>query len=281
MLGYAQHISVKSFTPVPMDLSASTESRQDYNGNYCALIKIVAQNIDFIVQGNVIGEIKQNGTEHWCYITNGTKELKILPVNCEPIAIRFEDYGLPSVISKKVYSLVIIQEDDSDKTPNAKNLDIVVQDHNGERLFWDFDRFKSLSHAERDRFQIIGIYFKEDNLSFILNCNDSFPKKYTFEEAVKKYGIDLPTKNQMDIICRHYDYLRNVFPLIGDDGMRVHYWTSTKEGEMVSTNDATFYECHLYLGAFVENGYVTSITASPEFKKGWKFKAWVRTVQNL
>lgn len=101
----AQGLIVKNFNFVPNDLSASVSPRLDLNGKACALVKVVMQEELSSVEGNVIGDIVRKGRENWLYITAGTKEVRLIPYSSLPMTIRFSDYGVNFVESKKTYLL--------------------------------------------------------------------------------------------------------------------------------------------------------------------------------
>lgn len=104
----AQKIQVKSFGLVSNDLTANVYPRFDLIGNPCALVKIVLNDKLAAVEGNVIGDIVNKGTENWVYVSEGTKELKVLPKTFLSQTIRFADYGFSFLEGKKVYLLELV-----------------------------------------------------------------------------------------------------------------------------------------------------------------------------
>lgn len=117
----AQGLIAKNFNLVPNDLSASVSPRLDLNGKACALVKVVMQEELSSVEGNVIGDIVRKGRENWLYITSGTKEVRLIPRSSLPKTIRFSDYGVNFVESKKTYLLELAN--DNAKT-NAAVIDV-------------------------------------------------------------------------------------------------------------------------------------------------------------
>jgi hypothetical protein len=117
----AQGLIAKNFNLVPNDLSASVSPRLDLNGKACALVKVVMQEELSSVEGNVIGDIVRKGRENWLYITAGTKEVRLIPRSSLPKTIRFSDYGVNFVESKKTYLLELAN--DNAKT-NAAVIDV-------------------------------------------------------------------------------------------------------------------------------------------------------------
>lgn len=116
-----QGLIAKNFNLVPNDLSASVSPRLDLNGKACALVKVVMQEELSSVEGNVIGDIVRKGRENWLYITSGTKEVRLIPRSSLPKTIRFSDYGVNFVESKKTYLLELAN--DNAKT-NAAVIDV-------------------------------------------------------------------------------------------------------------------------------------------------------------
>lgn len=106
----AQGLIAKNFNLVPNDLSASVSPRLDLNGKACALVKVVMQEELSSVEGNVIGDIVRKGRENWLYITSGTKEVRLIPRSSLPKTIRFSDYGVNFVESKKTYLLELAND---------------------------------------------------------------------------------------------------------------------------------------------------------------------------
>lgn len=107
LISNAQTLEIKNFTPVPMDLSASTESRQDFNGNYCALVKVVLPNANLKFQGAIVGEVKQYPPEYWVYMPSGSKYLVISEAQSYPLKIDFSDYGIHGLETKRIYELIL------------------------------------------------------------------------------------------------------------------------------------------------------------------------------
>ena len=104
----AQELSVKEFREATNDISARTLSRQDINGNDCALVKVQVAISDAIFVGNVVGDTHFMGSEYWVYMAEGSKHLKVNTNSYLPIDITFADYGIKSLIGKTTYVLKII-----------------------------------------------------------------------------------------------------------------------------------------------------------------------------
>ena len=119
MTTQAQKLTIESMFLASSDLSASQYERKDNNGKACALVKILmAEEIDRI-EGNVLGEIVRRGTETWVYLSEGTREMRIIPKQQLPLMVRFAEYGIKTVQSKCTYELVVVATNGIDVTPPA------------------------------------------------------------------------------------------------------------------------------------------------------------------
>lgn len=116
----AQSLEIKSLDYNPTDLSGSTMSRKDLNGNYCALVKIEAPGLDLYFQGNIIGDVEKKASEYWCYLTEGTIKLKILANNHETIYVDFRPCGDDGLLAKHTYVLKIKNSISLDETSSSK-----------------------------------------------------------------------------------------------------------------------------------------------------------------
>lgn len=103
----AQNIAVKTIETSIRDASASTKSRLDENGAFCALLKILAVNKDIKFFGNIVGEVENNTNEYWVYMKAGSDSIMILAPTYSPITIFFKEYNIDALESKTTYNLVL------------------------------------------------------------------------------------------------------------------------------------------------------------------------------
>jgi len=108
MLAQAQELTVKSMEMAPMDISASQYSRNDKNGNACALVKVQLAAAGAEFAGNVLGDCAYKTGEYWVYMSQGSYQLKIRHPNFVPLTVNFRDYGIRSVESKATYVLTLL-----------------------------------------------------------------------------------------------------------------------------------------------------------------------------
>ena len=109
MLAQAQELTVKSMEMAPMDISASQYSRNDKNGNACALVKVQLAAAGAEFAGNVLGDCAYKTGEYWVYMSQGSYQLKIRHPNFVPLTVNFRDYGIRSVESKATYVLTLLK----------------------------------------------------------------------------------------------------------------------------------------------------------------------------
>lgn len=100
-------IQVESIVESPMDLTASTQKRLDLTGKPCALVKVEMRSPQAKFQGNVIGDVAYNTSEYLVYVSPGTKILKMLHPEQNPIIIDFTKFGIESLKSERTYTVQI------------------------------------------------------------------------------------------------------------------------------------------------------------------------------
>lgn len=111
------------------------------------------------------------------------------------------------------------------KTP--KDMTLAVK-YNENVYFATVDEWKNI--CNKQDFDIIGITFCRSGENFVLFWKDQydFDDGYMAQElAVEKYGDNLPTKAQADIISKCTE-LRNIARQFGSDNYGNYYWTRTR-----------------------------------------------------
>lgn len=103
-----QELTVKRMEVAPMDLSASTQPRNDLNGNPCALVKVqlAVEGVKF--EGNVIGDVAFKDGEYWVYMSQGSYMLNIKHKSFVPLFVNFRDYDIKKVEGKVTYVLTLV-----------------------------------------------------------------------------------------------------------------------------------------------------------------------------
>lgn len=104
-ISFAQEIKVTSMELLPNDLTARVNSRKDYNGEFCALIKVQLPIQGLQFEGNVVGNADLHTNEYFVYMTKGSKGLMIRHPKYQTLFVNFPDYGVASVETRSTYAL--------------------------------------------------------------------------------------------------------------------------------------------------------------------------------
>ena len=113
----AQELKVKSFSLAINDLTASTDSVPDKNGDPCALVKILVVDSIAKLEGFVLKTKKSSPTELWTYMSDGAKEIRIKPTHYKPLYVYFPNFGINGVEGKRTYILDLEAEKLSGNQP--------------------------------------------------------------------------------------------------------------------------------------------------------------------
>ena len=103
-----QELTVKRMEVAPMDLSASTQPRNDRNGNACALVKVQLATAGASFEGNVIGDAEFKKGEYWVYMSEGSYMLNVKHASFLPLFVNFRDYDIKRVEGKVTYVLTLL-----------------------------------------------------------------------------------------------------------------------------------------------------------------------------
>ena len=103
----AQKLSVESFVLVPTDITAQTEGRKDLNGDVCALVKISFVGDVADVEGNVIKPLVKRNNETWAFMTQESRQMKVVTKDYLPLMVTFGDYGIEKLQSNRTYVLTL------------------------------------------------------------------------------------------------------------------------------------------------------------------------------
>ena len=133
----SQELTVKNFALAPQDLTASTQRRDDNNGQACALIKVQLARPGATFLGNVMGDTPYSQSVYMVYMMKGSKWLEVRLEGYLPIMVSFSDYGYSGLESLSTYVLsitlpnVVGQMEDDGKTffsisVNPKNASLRV-----------------------------------------------------------------------------------------------------------------------------------------------------------
>ena len=103
----AQKLSVESFVLAPIDITAQTEGRKDLNGDACALVKISFVGDVADVEGNVIKPLVKRNNETWAFMTQESRQMKVVTKDYLPLMVTFGDYGIEKLQSNRTYVLTL------------------------------------------------------------------------------------------------------------------------------------------------------------------------------
>ena len=105
-LAVADEIRIKSFS-MQMEPMTVEMQRKDNNGEVCALVKVIIPTAQATFEGNLIGRSDYKTSEYWCYLSPGSKQLKVKYPKCEPLMIDISDSNAKGIKGKTIYQLVI------------------------------------------------------------------------------------------------------------------------------------------------------------------------------
>ena len=98
---------MESFVLAPTDITAHTEGRKDLNGDACALVKISFVGNVADVEGNVIKPLVNRNNETWAFMTQESRQMKVITKDYLPLMVTFGDYGIEKLQSNRTYVLTL------------------------------------------------------------------------------------------------------------------------------------------------------------------------------
>lgn len=104
----AQELRVKSFTPLPMDLTARKQQRLDLNGKPCAMLKIMVMDDITDCNKSNIGDIATSGVMKLVYLPSVVRSVTLNFKYHYPLTITFADYGVTKLEGNATYELRLV-----------------------------------------------------------------------------------------------------------------------------------------------------------------------------
>lgn len=104
----AQELRVKSFTPLPMDLTARKQQRLDLNGKPCAMLKIMVMDDITDCNKSNIGDIATSGVMKLVYLPSVVRSVTLNFKYHYPLTIIFADYGVTKLEGSATYELRLV-----------------------------------------------------------------------------------------------------------------------------------------------------------------------------
>ena len=120
----AQKLSVESFVLAPTDITAQTEGRKDLNGDACALVKISFVGDVLDVEGNVIKPLVKRNNETWAFMTQESRQMKVITKDYLPLMVTFGDYEIEKLQSNRTYVLTLTKPSGASETQQMQTLTI-------------------------------------------------------------------------------------------------------------------------------------------------------------
>lgn len=102
----ADELVVKTFSQSTVTVLTGSRLRKDLNDEYCALVRVALPEDKASFEGDVVGGTTYEAGEYSVYLVRGTKMFRVKYAGCEPIIVRFADYGIESLQGRAVYDLV-------------------------------------------------------------------------------------------------------------------------------------------------------------------------------
>ena len=115
----AQKLSVESFVLAPTDITAQTEGRKDLNGDACALVKISFVGDVADVEGNVIKPLVKRNNETWAFMTQESRQMKVVTKDYLPLMVTFGDYGIEKLQGNRTYVLTLAKPSGAQEPTDA------------------------------------------------------------------------------------------------------------------------------------------------------------------
>ena len=115
----AQELKVKSFILAPTDITAQTEGRKDLNGDACALVKISFVGDVADVEGNVIKPLVRRNNETWAFMTQESRQMKVVTKDYLPLMVTFGDYGIEKLQGNRTYVLTLAKPSGAQEPTDA------------------------------------------------------------------------------------------------------------------------------------------------------------------
>ena len=182
----AQELMVKSFVLAPTDITAQTEGRKDLNGDACALIKISFVGDVLDVEGNVIKPLVNRNNETWAFMTQESRQMKVITKDYLPLMVTFGDYGIEKLQSNRTYVLTLTKPSGASETQQMQTLTIRYSPINASVLV--DNKFIKASNGVAKTSLPIGQH------SFVVACDG-----YESEEGMVKLKPTAPSNLQITL----------------------------------------------------------------------------------
>jgi len=140
-----------------METMTQPMQRTDNNGEICALVKVIIPNAQATFEGSLIGNCDYKTSEYWCYLSPGSKQLKIKYPNCEPLMVNFDSFIGSGVKSKQIYELILAVPSIGSKVGRPLGIILGFEKHGW--VFNKSDQWRAVSES----IEPVSIYVNLDN----------------------------------------------------------------------------------------------------------------------
>ena len=241
IIGVAQEMTVKSFYLDSSDLTASVNSRKDFNGEKCALVVVDVDVPLMKFYGNIIGDIERHQGKYFVYMTSGSKKLKIQHPDLTPLSVIFSEYGINGLAGGQTYRLNVelpevarnssFAADDND-TSRPKHLSLMCVKDN-KPVYFTRTQWKNLK--DKDSYKVYGLVIIDREEQFFIALEDY--GRYT-EAAIQPYLTELPTVQQVQAIIDDIDNVQGALEDFGGRKLDVttgwgYYMVSKVDNELI------------------------------------------------
>ena len=182
----AQELMVKSFVLAPTDITAQTEGRKDLNGDACALVKISFVGDVADVEGNVIKPLVKRNNETWTFMTQESRQMKVITKDYLPLMVTFGDYGIEKLQGNRTYVLTLTKPSGASETQQMQTLTIKYSPITASVLV--DNKFIKGSNGVAKTSLLIGPH------SFVVACDG-----YESEEGMVKLKASAPSNLQITL----------------------------------------------------------------------------------
>ena len=182
----AQELMVKSFVLALTDITAQTEGRKDLNGDACALVKISFVGDVADVEGNVIKPLVKRNNETWAFMTQESRQMKVVTKDYLPLMVTFGDYGIEMLQGNRTYVLTLAKPSGASETQQMQTLTIRYSPINASVLV--DNKFIKASNGVAKTSLPIGQH------SFVVACDG-----YESEEGMVKLKPTAPSNLQITL----------------------------------------------------------------------------------
>ena len=198
----AQRLSVESFVLAPTDLTAQTEGRKDLNGDACALVKISFVGDVLDVEGNVIKPLVKRNNETWAFMTQESRQMKVITKDYLPLMVTFGDYGIEKLQSNRTYVLTLAKPSGAQEPVDAGGNFYAISVQPKTAVLWidgiqqevssDGEYSAMLAYGSHTYKVEAGGYISKSG-SFMIGKGDMTPISVSLVSALATLSVNCPT----------------------------------------------------------------------------------------